>query len=72
MNEILQVIEDNKYTLGVFLDLSKAVDTIGHKIILLQKLEHINMVFVPLCYHGSIVTYLAGSIMFCLIKRSLL
>ena len=37
--KILQAIENNEYTIGVFLDLAKAFDTVNHKI-LLEKLEH--------------------------------
>ncbi len=39
VNEVPQVVEDNEYTIGVFLDLSKAFNIIDHKV-LLQKLEH--------------------------------
>ena len=37
--KILQAIDNNEYTIGVFLDLAKAFDTVNHKI-LLEKLEH--------------------------------
>ena len=39
MTKILQAIDNNEYTIGVFLDLAKAFDTVNHEI-LLTKLEH--------------------------------
>ena len=39
VNEILHSFDENKFTLGVFIDLSKAFDTVNHQI-LLSKLEH--------------------------------
>ena len=38
LGQIYDNFEDNKYTLGVFIDLSKTFDTVDHKI-LLSKLE---------------------------------
>ena len=37
--KLLQAIDNNEYTIGVFLDLAKAFDTVNHEI-LLKKLEH--------------------------------
>ena len=37
--KILQAVDNNEYTIGVFLDLAKAFDTVNHKI-LLEKPEH--------------------------------
>ena len=39
MTKILQSIDNNEYTIGVFLDLAKAFDTVNHQM-LLGKLEH--------------------------------
>ena len=39
VNEINKSFEENKFTLGVFIDLSKAFDTVNHKI-LITKLKN--------------------------------
>ena len=39
VNKILTEIENKKHVIGIFIDLSKAFDTIGH-VKLLNKLEH--------------------------------
>ena len=39
VNKIIKAYENNKFVIGLFLDLSKAFDTVNHSI-LLQKLEH--------------------------------
>ena len=39
LTKILQAIDNKEYTIGVFLDLAKAFDTVTHEI-LLKKLEH--------------------------------
>jgi retron-type reverse transcriptase len=39
VNKITKEIDNGKYTIGIFLDLSKAFDTIDHKI-LISKLEY--------------------------------
>ena len=42
LDQISQAMNSNKYFIGVFLDLSKAFDTIDHQI-LLQKFESIGV-----------------------------
>ena len=39
IHEIYQAFDENKYTLGIFIDLSKAFDTVNHNI-LLEKLTN--------------------------------
>ena len=39
VNKLSQAIDDKNISIGVFLDLSKAFDTVNHEI-LLRKLEH--------------------------------
>ena len=40
MNQITEAFSQGKYTLGIFVDLSKAFDTVNHNI-LLEKLKSI-------------------------------
>ena len=40
VNEINKSFEENKFTLGVFIDLSKAFDTVNHKILITKKLRY--------------------------------
>ena len=40
VNKILKSFENNCYTLGVFIDLTKAFDTVDHINVLLKKLFH--------------------------------
>ena len=39
INQITKSFDEKKYALGVFIDLSKAFDTVNHEI-LIQKLKH--------------------------------
>jgi hypothetical protein len=55
-NKITEVIDNKKYTIGVLLDLSKAFDTVNHKI-LLKKLQHYGIRGLALDW---IMSYLSG------------
>jgi retron-type reverse transcriptase len=63
VDKITKAIDKGKYSVGIFLDLSKAFDTINHRI-LIKKLEHYGIRGVPkkwfenyLCNRKQIVKY---------------
>ena len=56
VDQIIESFENNKYTLGVFIDLSKAFDTVHHSI-LLKKLELYGIMDRN---HGCLKSYLSN------------
>ena len=56
VHKIAKAIDDHSHTIGIFLDFSKAFDTINHNI-LLYKLSHYGIRGKPLCWFTS---YLSG------------
>ena len=55
IDKVSNAIDDSKHTLGVFLDLSKAFDTIDHQI-LLYKLSNYGIRGIPLEWFRSYLT----------------
>ena len=64
VNEILKSFENNCYTLGVFIDLTKAFDTVDHNI-LLKKLFHYGVRGITL---KLLQRYLHNKTIYCLRK----
>src|SRR5688572_32266047 len=52
LDKISQAIENNEYSIGIFLDLSKAFDSVDHKI-LLKKLDNYGIQGLPLLWFKS-------------------
>ena len=56
LNQTTEAFSQGKYTLGIFIDLSKAFDTVNHKI-LLEKLKAYGIQFVNLRWCRSYLSY---------------
>ena len=56
VDKVAHSIDDHSHLIGIFLDCSKAFDTINHDI-LLYKLSHYGMAYEELPWSGSGVTY---------------
>ncbi|XP_057289791.1 uncharacterized protein LOC130612454 [Hydractinia symbiolongicarpus] len=52
VNEISKAFDENKYMLGIFINLSKAFDTVDHKI-LLEKLKNYGIRNSNICWHNK-------------------
>ena len=55
MNKITKVLDNKEFVIGVFLDLSKAFDTVNHSL-LLQKLEHYGIRGIVLDWFKNYIT----------------
>ena len=55
VDKITSAIENNEYTIDIFLDLSKAFDTVDHEI-LISKLEHYGIRGTPLSWFKNYLT----------------
>src|SRR5688572_29990758 len=55
-DKITQAIDKNEYSIGIFLDLSKAFDTVDHNI-LIKKLENYGVRGIPLSWFKDYLTH---------------